>query len=73
MSSKEVATAAYLGLEHKYPGLEIDSAGLCLFSCKLLLITTLSTGTLVDIVPDKETGLHTLLFKDKKKKRFVYS
>ena len=27
-------------------------------------------GTLVDIKPDSETGLYTLQFKDKKRKRF---
>ena len=29
------------------------------------------SGALVDMKPDEETGLYTLLFKDKNRKRFV--
>ena len=29
------------------------------------------SGSLVDMKPDEETGLYTLLFKDKNRKRFV--
>ena len=31
------------------------------------------SGALVDMKPDEETGLYTLLFKDKNRKRFVGS
>ena len=29
------------------------------------------SGSLVDMKPDEETGLYTLLFKDKNRKKFV--
>jgi len=54
MKDEEVALAAFQGLNHKYPGLEVDS-----------------TGAHVDIIPDKDTGLYTLMFKDKLGKKYV--
>jgi len=54
MKDEEVALAAFQGLNHKYPDLEVDC-----------------TGAHVDIIPDKDTGLYTLMFNDKLGKKYV--
>ena len=71
MKDEEVTIAAFRGLKQKYPDMEVDKTGNLYSIVHGSIIPNYCSGAHVDIVPDKETGLFTLMFIDKLQKKYA--